>query len=217
MDQAAVALSRQGYALQLDCTRKSYVHAPLELPDTRVLVAHSGVRRGLSHSQYNQRRAECEQALELVSRASGERFESLTSVPSDLLTRSDLPPLLLRRARHVVSEQARVERAVKKLAEGDVRSFGHLLDQSHFSLRDDYEVSCPELDDLTGWLRSQPGVYGSRLTGAGFGGCTVSLVSTSDAPELLDRLRRDFYGSRSIEPLCFYSDAADGASIVTEI
>lgn len=215
MDQAAVTLSRKGFALQLDCTKKSYAHAPLELSETRVLVAHSGLRRGLSHSQYNQRRAECEQALGLISRASGRQFDSLTSVPLDLVMDAELPALLMRRARHVVSEQARVEKAVQALASGDVRGLGEILDQSHFSLRDDYEVSCPELDELSAWLREQPGVYGARLTGAGFGGCTVSLVSDAIAPELLARLQRDFYESRNMESLCFYSGAAEGASIVT--
>jgi galactokinase len=179
MDQMAAALSRAGHALLIDCRSLEHEPVPLPLAGLRLVVADSGVRRALLDSQYNLRREECQRAVELLAAAIADRpIAALRDVrPEDLARHGDsLPPNLLKRARHVVEEERRVLLGVEALRTGDVEAFGEMLDASHRSLRDDFEVSSPELDLLVELAWAQPGVLGSRLTGAGFGGCTVSLV-----------------------------------------
>jgi galactokinase len=179
MDQMAAALSRAGHALLIDCRSLEYEAVPLPLAGLRLVVADSGVRRALVDSQYNVRGQECQRAAELLAAAIADRpVTALRDVrPEDLAHHGDsLPPSLFKRARHVVEEERRVLLSVEALRAGDVEAFGEMLDASHRSLRDDFEVSCPELDLLVDLARAQPGVLGARLTGAGFGGCTVNLV-----------------------------------------
>ena len=187
MDQMAAALSRAGHALLIDCRSLEHEAVPLPLEasgpagraDLRLVVADSGVRRALLDSQYNLRRQECQRAAELLAADIADRtVTALRDVsPDDLAHHGDsLPPSLFKRARHVVEEERRVLLSVEALRAGDVEAFGEMLDASHRSLRDDFEVSCPELDLLVDLARAQPGVLGARLTGAGFGGCTVNLV-----------------------------------------
>jgi galactokinase len=164
MDQMAASLAGTDRALLLDT--RSLERRPVALPAaSAVLVLDSGVARTLAGSGYNQRRAECEQAARLLGVSSLRAIER----PEQL---AGLPELLQRRARHVVTENARVLQAVECR---DGRAFGALMNASHASLRDDYEVSTPELDLLVGLLQGEPGVYGARLTGAGFGGACVAL------------------------------------------
>ena len=124
-----------------------------------------------------------------------------------------MPELLQRRARHAVREMIRVESAVKLLAEEKLEQIGRILNESHYSLRDDYEVSCEELDKLTGLARSFDGVYGSRLTGAGFGGCTVTLADPQVAEDLIAFLNVHYYQPRQLEPLVFSTTPAPGAGV----
>ncbi len=176
MDQLASAGGRQGCALLIDCRDESI--EPVPLPEhLRVLMIDSGVRRGLGDSAYNDRRAECEQAALALG------VGSLRDADIELLERhkNDLSPVAYRRARHVISENERVLRAVEALRAGDLELIGFLFGESHRSLRDDYEVSTPELDALVSIADETPGVVGSRLTGAGFGGCTVQLVEEGGA------------------------------------
>ena len=198
MDQMAAALSRAGHALLIDCRSLEYEAVPLPLADLRLVVADSGVRRALLDSQYNLRRQECQQAAELLAAAIPDRpVSALRDIrPEDLARHGDrLPPDLLKRARHVVEEERRVLLSVEALRTGDVEAFGQMLDASHRSLRDDYEVSSPELDLLVELAWAQPGVLGSRLTGAGFGGCTVSLVRA----EAVEAFREGVVGRYSAE------------------
>ncbi len=176
MDQFMAALGRAGHALLLDCRDLSYRPIPIP-PRVRVVVCDSGVRHSLVGSEYNERRAACEQAVQLL-RARLPRIAALRDVtPAQLEANADLlPPVVHRRARHVVSEIERTLAAAAALERGDLAGFGALMDASHASLRDDYEVSTPELDTLVEIARRLPGCYGSRLTGGGFGGSTVSLV-----------------------------------------
>ena len=177
MDQFMAALGRAGHALLLDCRDLSYRPIPIP-PQARVVVCDSGVRHDLVGSEYNERRAVCEQAVRLL-RARLPRISALRDVtPAHLEANADLlPPVVHRRARHVVSEIERTLAAAAALERGDLPRFGALMDASHASLRDDYEVSIPELDALVEIARGLPGCYGSRLTGGGFGGSTVSLVA----------------------------------------
>ncbi len=177
MDQLAVICGREGHALLIDC--RSFGTEPVPMPDgVALLVLDSAVPRTLAGSAYNQRRAECEAALDRL-RTVRPDLGALRDVTSDLLQQHGalLTATELRRARHVVSENSRVLAAVEALRSGDVAECGRLMSASHTSLRNDYEVSGPELDTLVDIALSTPGVLGARLTGAGFGGCAVALVT----------------------------------------
>ncbi len=177
MDQVASACGRVGFVLDLDC--RSLEHTTLALPSaSRVVVADTGVRRELAVSAYNTRRAECAEAVKRLS-AVLPNVEALRDVSGDDLDRhaAVLTPTLLRRARHVVDECARVQRGVEALARGRVEDLGTLMVACHESLRTLYEVSCPELDAMVEAACNISGCYGARLTGAGFGGSVVALVS----------------------------------------
>ncbi|MEO3781591.1 galactokinase, partial [Micromonospora sp. B11E3] len=181
LDQLAVAGGVAGQALLIDC--RTLGIEPVPLPqDVRVLVLESGVSRTLATSAYNRRRAECESALGTLSSIEPD-LKALRDVNPKLL--ADVQQLLgdveLRRARHVITENQRVLDAVDALRSTDADTFGLLMTASHASLRDDYEVSVPELDTLVDIAVSVPGVLGARMTGAGFGGCAVALVRTEAA------------------------------------
>jgi len=181
MDQFISALGRERHALFLDCRDLKYRHVPLK-GDVKIVVCNSGVKRALAHSEYEVRVKQCREAVDQFRRT-GLQVESLRDVKfGDLIMRGkNLDKLVLKRASHVVTENERVREAVKVLEEGDLKFFGKLMYDSHKSLRDDYEVSCQELDMLVELARKQPGVLGARMTGAGFGGCTVNLVESHAA------------------------------------
>lgn len=217
MDQAASACCKSGHAMLLDCATPSCSWRPM--PDAAVVVAHCGVRRGLSASAYNERRSQCEESLRIINQKTGRNYPNLCSVPVDLLP--DLPHYLddihLRRTRHVIGETDRVQKAIDFFQQGKNAEAGEALNQSHYSLRDDYEVSCTELDELTEMCRGFDGVYGSRLTGAGFGGCTVTLADPVKAESLVDYLKGKYYRARNLDPVVFVTRAADGAGTVESI
>ncbi|HEY4395720.1 MAG TPA: galactokinase [Polyangia bacterium] len=176
MDQMASTFGAAGSALLLDC--RSLAHQTVEIPaGLAIVVAGSGVHHELASSEYNKRRAECEEGVRILSSfRAGVR--ALRDVEPEDETRffPKLPPIVRQRCRHVVSENARVLEAVKALRAGDLAKLKTLLAASHFSLRDDYQVSCPELDVLVDLALAHPACHGARLTGAGFGGSTVNLV-----------------------------------------
>ena len=190
MDQFASTLSRAGHALLLDCRSLAYEHVPLRLDEAglSIVIADSAVARELASSAYNDRRRECDEALaELRTRLGRPSLASLRDVSGDEMRSVAVDSVPMRRARHVVGEIARVREAVDALRRDDFGRFGELMRASHASLRDDYEVSSPQLDRLVELASAQPYVLGSRLTGAGFGGCTVSLVRT----DAIDAFERD--------------------------
>jgi len=177
MDQFASAVSKKGSAMVLDCSTLEHDYIPLEFGDCRIVLANTNKKRELAGSKYNERRLECRQALADIRKALDiknlcdmdmETFEKYKSSIKD--------PVILKRVRHVVSENERVKKAVKAMKSGDLAALGKLLEQSHISLRDDYEVTGPELDALFEEAKKQPGYLGGRMTGAGFGGCTISIV-----------------------------------------
>lgn len=179
MDQFAIAMGREGNAIFLDTADLSYEYAPIRLEDAKIVIACSNKKRGLGDSKYNERRSECETALAELQKVvdirslgelDEEAFERYQSAIQD--------PVCRKRARHAVYENQRTMKAVQALKENDVEQFGRLMNASHVSLRDDYEVTGIELDTLVEEAWKQPGVIGSRMTGAGFGGCTVSIVKT---------------------------------------
>ena len=196
MDQMASTFGEKGRALLLDC--RSLARETVALPlGLKIVVAGSGVRHSLASSEYNQRRAECEEGVRIMS-ASLPTVHALRDVMPEDLARflPALPPVVARRCRHVVSENARVGQAVTAMRSGDTDRLKTLMAASHASLRDDYEVSCPELDILVELALALPYCHGARLTGAGFGGSTVNLVE-ADAIEPFSETIVSGYRQRS--------------------
>ncbi|MDI9438579.1 MAG: galactokinase [Limnochordia bacterium] len=218
MDQFASMLGQKDHALFLDCRSLEYeaVPLPLEKQGYAVAVVNSGVRRGLAGSEYNTRRQQCEEAVQrLQNELPG--VESLRDVSLvDLSLVNQLPDPLARRARHVVMENARVQQGVTALKAGELEEFGRLLTASHKSLRDDYEVSCAELDLLVELALEVPGVLGSRMTGAGFGGCTIALVPQTSLPAFEKTVSEEYQRRTGIQPEIFVFRPAPGARIITE-
>lgn len=192
MDQFAATHGEPGRALLLDCA--SYVWKSAPLPAAHFfVVANTMVRHALAHGEYNVRRAEAEQLVDFMLRCMPQRsrLAELSDAEMNELIR-ELPATLARRLRHIVGENRRVHEAYAALESGDVALLGHLLGASHESLRNNYEVSCPELDLLVEIARGVPGVVGSRMIGGGFGGCTLTLVEADHVESLLDHLRRNY-------------------------
>ncbi len=189
MDQFISALAQRGTALFLDCRDLSYSAVPLS-EGLSIVVCNSAVERRLDSSEYNLRRSECEEAVRVLNQKYG-GIEALRDASLEQLeaVRSELPDVPYRRARHVISENNRVVAAVEALQAGKTQEFGELLYRSHTSLRDDYEVSCKELDVLVDLARQAPGIVGARMTGAGFGGCTVNLVESKAVQEFCDSVQ----------------------------
>lgn len=219
MDQYASALGQRDHALRIDCRSLEARPVPLPGDALRILVAHSGVRRRLATGGYGDRAAECESARvaagEVLARAGRAPPAALRDLaPSDLPALEDMDPLLFRRLRHVVTENARVDAFCGALAAHDFAAAGRLLREGMASLRDDFEVSVPELDHLCALGDRAAGVYGSRLTGAGFGGCTVHLVEAGQADAAAQALAEGFAARFGRTPPVFAIRAAEGASIL---
>ncbi len=209
MDQMVSAAAREGHALLIDCRTLALRHLPLP-PGARVVVIDSGVRRGLVDSAYNERREQCEQAARRLGR------RALRDVSrTELEARSgELPEPTMRRARHVITEIERTLQAADALSNGDVAGFGRLMSASHASLRDDFEVSTPELDRLVDLSAADPSCYGARMTGAGFGGCIVALVRAEAAEGLAARVCQDYARSSGRQPAAYLCEAAEGAELL---
>jgi galactokinase len=210
MDQLISVLGRADRALLLDCRDLSYRLVPLP-PEIAIVVCDSRVERTLAGSAYNQRRAECAEAVRLLGQWYP-AIRALRDVSLDQFLRheADLPEPVRARARHVISENDRAVRGAAALDAGDVAAFGTLMDQSHRSLRDDYQVSIAELDVLVEAARRVPGCYGSRLTGAGFGGCTVSLVEQVALPAFQRDVAAAYRAATGGDTTIYTCRASDG-------
>ncbi|XP_069608142.1 galactokinase [Ranitomeya imitator] len=193
MDQFISVMGEDGHALLIDCRSLEVKRLPLTDPKLSVLITNSNVRHELTGSEYPTRRKQCEEAAKALGK------ESLRDATmEDLKANKDsLGEVCFRRARHVITEIERTTKAAEALENGDYQLFGKLMVESHNSLRDDYEVSCPELDELVSIAVEIPGVYGSRMTGGGFGGCTVTLLETSVADRTKQQIKEKFQGSPS--------------------
>jgi len=211
MDQFITTFGAAGCALMLDC--RSLAHQLLPIPaDIRLVVCNSMVKHELAVGEYNRRRADCEIGVNLLQEHLPE-IHALRDVEiADLEDyREVLSATIYRRCRHVVTENQRVLAAAKVLQSGDADRFGHLMYQSHASLRDDYEVSCRELDLLVHLASSSPGVYGARMTGGGFGGCTINLVKTDVAETFKAHIAEAYSGATGITPEIYICEPAQGA------
>ena len=204
MDQFASRMGQQGKALLLDCRSFSYQDSPVELGDYHVVIINSEVRRSLAFSAYNERRAECQQAVEHFARLDS-AVCSLRDVSPEMFAahEDELSPVVKRRCRHVITENQRTLDAAAALGTDNLAEFGILMMKSHDSLRRDFEVSCPELDVLVKLACDTDGVLGSRMTGAGFGGCTVSLVHRDAVPAVIKSLDAHYAPRFKLQPRVF--------------
>ena len=215
MDQFIAVMGRQDAALFLDC--RSYEFRHVSLPQgTRVVICDTGVKRALATSAYNTRRAECVAAV-TVFKTVLPGITSLrdVSIPAFEEYRHLLEPPVLQRCKHVVTEIARVEQAVRALDHHDLPLFGKLMYDSHFSLQHDYEVSCPELDAVVDICAEVDGVYGARMTGAGFGGCAICLTREQDVPEIVHRIAAEYPQKTGMKPTLLVSGAEAGVTVRT--
>jgi len=212
MDQFAVGFGRKDHAINLNCDTLEYRYAPVNLGDRRLIITNTNKRRGLTDSKYNERRSECEKAVALISEH--KKISNLSE-----LTVSDLwmldkyigDEVVRKRARHVITENGRTLDAIRALEENDIESFGRLMNESHDSLYHDYEVTGTELDALVYEGRKLPGVTGTRMTGAGFGGCTVSIVETSHAENFMKKLAEIYYEKTGLKADFYLPGIGDGA------
>ncbi|HHW13084.1 MAG TPA: galactokinase [Firmicutes bacterium] len=215
MDQFISLLGQKDHALLIDCRTLDYERIPLELGDYRILVCHSGVKHRLVDSEYNRRRQECEIGVRVLA-AEFPSVKALRDADLNMLAacQTRMAPVIYKRCRHVITENERVLRSVPALKAGDLRLFGELLNQSHDSLREDYEVSCAEIDLLVTLARKVEGVLGARITGGGFGGCTVNLIHAGAVDEFTRRVLPEYRKRTGMEAQVYVSTAANGAEIL---
>ena len=212
MDQFAVAMGKKDSAIFLDTRDLSYEYAPIRLEDARIVITNSKVKHSLVDSEYNVRRQECAKALSELSEVIGiEALGDLSKEVFDQYQSAIHDETRRKRARHAVYENQRTIEAVAALKKNDIETFGKLMNESHVSLRDDYEVSCKEIDLLVELAWSVPGVYGSRITGGGFGGCTVSIVKNDAIDSFRETVSSGYRKETGIEPEIYVVDIGDGA------
>ncbi len=193
MDQFSIAMGKKKHAIFLDTATLDYIYAPIKLKGAKIIITSSNKRRGLADSKYNERRSECEAALVKLQtvvdiKSLGELNEEQFEQFKDVITNE----VVLKRARHAVLENQRTIKAVECLQKNDIEAFGRLMNESHISLRDDYEVTGIELDTLVEEAWKIEGVMGSRMTGAGFGGCTVSIVKKESVKKFIKKVGKAY-------------------------
>lgn len=218
MDQFAVSMGKRNHAIKLNCADLSYEYAPLQLDKYRLVITNTNKRRGLADSKYNERRAECETGLSMLRGVRPElrdlgaldlqQWENLRHVVTDSIVRM--------RVEHVVTENDRVLKAVERLAENDLMTFGKLMNESHDSLRHLYEVTGKELDALAEAAQNVSGCIGSRMTGAGFGGCTVSLVHEDAIDQFRTEVGRKYTEATGLTPTFYICSVGDGVREIRE-
>lgn len=217
MDQFAVGMGKKDCAIYLHCDTLDYSQVPLVLDGYKMLIMNTNKRRQLSESKYNERRAQCEQALALLSQANDIRcLADLTPEEFEASSHLITDKTIYNRAKHVVNENNRVKQAVEALKAGDINTLGKLLNQSHASLRDDYEVSCQELDTIVSAAISRPACIGARMMGAGFGGCAIALVQQDAIEDFIEVVSKAYEDAIGYAPSIFAAESGDGAREVTE-
>lgn len=212
MDQFAIGMGKKDHAILLDTNKLTYEYAPLALESYSVVITNSNKRRGLADSKYNERRGECERALaDLQEVLDIQTLGDLTEALFDTYAAQIQDPLARKRAKHAVYENRRTLKAYSVLNDNNLKAFGELMNASHVSLRDDFEVSCKELDVLAELAWQQPGVLGSRMTGAGFGGCTVSLVAKDAVESFIENVGKAYSEQTDYQADFYIASIGDGA------
>ena len=215
MDQFAIAKGKKDHAIFLDTATLSYEYAPITLAGMKIVIACSNKKRGLGDSKYNERRRECEEALEfLQTKLDIQSLGDLTEDAFDAIKEAIPDDIRRKRAKHAVYENQRTMKAVKALKENDIKRFGELMIESHVSLRDDYEVTGVELDTLVESALEQEGVIGSRMTGAGFGGCTVSIVKDDFVDAFIENVGMMYKEKIGYAADFYVVEVGDGPSIL---
>ena len=217
MDQFAVGKGEKDAAILLDCNTLEYELIPVVLEDHSIVIMNTKKRRELADSKYNERRSECEQALEELQKelsisSLGELDEHTFSEHQSILSNENI----LKRARHAVSENQRTLKAASALKAGKLTEFGKLMNESHISLKDDYEVTGPELDAIVQAAWEQPGVLGARMTGAGFGGCAIAIVENSTIDAFIDQVGKQYQEKIGYPGEFYIAQISDGLKILEE-
>lgn len=212
MDQFASAMGKKDNAIFLDTATLNYTYAPVKLTDARIVITNSKVKHSLVSSAYNDRRRECETALAMLQKVVDiQTLGDLTEAQFEQYKDAITDPICQKRAKHAVYENQRTIRAVEALQQGDLEEFGRLINASHVSLRDDYETSCAETDLLASLAWKIPGVLGSRITGGGFGGCTVSIVKNDAIDTFIDEIGPVYEKETGHKAEFYIVDIGDGA------
>lgn len=212
MDQFAVGMGKSDQAIALDCSTLKYEYVPLVMEGYKLVIANTNKKRSLTDSKYNERRSECEEAVAAISKEHPINF--LCELDEEEFNQfSHLLPndTILRRAHHAVSEHQRVIHAIQALKEGKLKEFGQLMNESHKSLKEDYEVTGIELDTLAETGQQQKGVLGSRMTGAGFGGCTVTLIAEEEINDYIENVSNLYKAKTNLEATFYIADIGNGA------
>lgn len=221
MDQFISALGEADAALFIDCRSLESKPIPLNLAKhgLAIVITNSGVRRGLVDSEYNARRSECEEGTRILTELTGRKLTTLRGITWDEFQKYEpkLPIVVAKRCRHVVSENHRVNQAVEALEKNDIERFGKLMNQSHASLRDFFEVSCKELDVLVSLTQKHPGVVGARMTGAGFGGCTIALMPTGNVESYKAQVIAEYEKQTGKTAEVYVCSAVPGARVETKL
>jgi galactokinase len=212
MDQFASAMGAADHALFLNCDTLDYERVPLKLDGMKIVIANTNKRRGLADSKYNERRSQCESAVEAIRKERNiKHLSDLNLDEFSALSHLITDETELRRARHVITENNRTLTAIEALNQGNVASFGQLMNQSHDSLRDDYEVTGKELDTLVEEARKIEGTIGSRMTGAGFGGCTVSIVKEDQVESFIREVGARYKDRTGLKADFYVAEIGDGS------
>lgn len=216
MDQFASGMGAADHALFLNCDTLDYERVPLKLEGMKIVIANTNKRRGLADSKYNERRAQCESAAEALR--TGKNIKHLSDLSLDefnTLSHLITDETEKKRARHVITENNRTLRAIEALNRGDIESFGKLMNQSHDSLRDDYDVTGKELDTLVEEARKIDGTIGSRMTGAGFGGCTVSIVKEEEVSTFIREVGSGYKKRTGLTADFYVAEIGDGSKQIS--
>lgn len=212
MDQFASAMGKKDCAIFLDTSNLNFEYAPVKLPDAKIVITNSKVKHSLVGSAYNDRRNECEAALKDLQKVTDiQTLGDLTEEEFEAHKDAIQDPVCRVRAKHAVYENQRTIKAVNALKENNIEEFGRLMNASHVSLRDDYEVSCEEIDILVDLAWQIPGVIGSRITGGGFGGCTVSIVKNDAVDTFIDTIGKQYKEKVGHEAEFYVVEIGDGA------
>lgn len=212
MDQFAVGMGKKDNAILLDCNTLKYSYAPVILKDEVLVIGNTNKKRGLADSKYNERRAECEEALKDLQKELD--IQSLGELSVEEFNKSEKlikNEINRKRAKHAVCENQRTIKAQKELMEGNLEEFGRLMNESHVSLRDDYEVTGIELDTMVEIAWNQEGVIGSRMTGAGFGGCTISIVKKNAVDKFIANVGKEYKERVGLNADFYVVNISDGA------
>jgi galactokinase len=212
MDQFAIGMGKKDSAILLDCNTLKYDYAPVVLKDAAIVIGNTNKRRGLADSKYNERRGECERALsQLKEKLNITSLGNLSIAEFEINKEIITNEIDRKRAKHAVYENQRTLEAVEKLGQGDIEAFGKLMNQSHISLRDDYEVTGFELDSLVEAAWKQEGVIGARMTGAGFGGCTVAIVKNANVESFIKNVGAEYKEKTGLTAEFYIANIGDGA------